>query len=120
LAIRNDQQTGTWSASDRQVGATPRIASIAGVTTVSFSIVTEAISFWTDDDGRRQTKRRTTCFRVIAHEARVVNAIKATREGDMISIDGTIERRTFVSDGVERDIVEIVAEDVLSSVKKPF
>lgn len=96
-----------------KVGTAPRVTVIAGKEMATFPIEAKTTRWWIDNAGRRQTAEGRVWFQVVGFNPRVVNALRSVDTHDMVAVEGSIERRSLVSNGSQKEVIEIVAERIL-------
>lgn len=81
---------------------------------LGFSIAVN--SFWNDAQGERQ--ERTSFFNAVAWKQLAEDAANVLQKGMRVVVTGRLEQRTYQDkEGKDRQIVEIVVEDIGASVR---
>lgn len=96
-----------------KVGAAPQMTTLTGSETATFPIELKTTRCRTDDHGHRHPSEGTVWFRVVVFKPRLVFESKRLRVGEVVSICGTIERRSYNAGDSEQKLIEIIAEELL-------
>lgn len=85
-----------------------------GTAKLGFSIAVNY--FWNDAEGERQ--ERTSFFNAVAWKQLAEDAANVLQKGMRVVVTGRLEQRTYQDkEGKDRQIVEIVVEDIGASVR---
>ena len=99
------------------VGSDPDIRSMPnGGRVANFSLATS--EFWTDKNGERQS--RTEWHKIVIYNENLVKLVeKAVHKGSRLYLEGMIKTRKYTSqtDGVERNITEIILQGYDHTIK---
>ncbi len=102
-----------------EMGEAPIVKKTANGEMITLSIRASMISCWIDDQGARQSREKTTWHRVVSFQSRVIGRAKQLARGTKVAIVGYLDSRTFIENGSERHIHEIIAEELQTLKPRP-